>query len=544
MVTLLGNFLVYPGSPFNIIFIAQELKQIRSLKGLKIIHLNARSLLAHWDEISSEFLTLDFDIVVITESWLHSLVSDSLIHKDGYNLFRLDRQTANSQGIIKQGGGICMYIKDNFTVESSNCFAGSNADYEIFHLKISKGFHKRINLIGVYRPPDGRYKTCIDELDRICSEIKSRHDGNLVVLGDFNIDLDEGSHPASKHLIDFGDRNSLVQLVHHSTRVSSKRESKLDLIFSDMNNISISGIIQLNFSDHFPTFIVKKKSRDPKDYTDFTCRNIKRVNWESFNSDLLDHDMVYSDVTDPSLAWEKLKTHIIKVCDVHCPLVTMTRKRVKPEYISDEILEMIHTRDKAYRKARKSKLEIDLIHAKSLRQQVTRLLRNRKREFILKQIDLANGNSKIFWKTINRAFFTKSDPKLNQIWDERWNTLIDGEGAANLVNEYFCNISQTLSSELGPETVEADNFPYKRAFTYPKLDWDSPIDLDEVTYEISIIDTGKSSGYRELNAVLLKQALLCLNVEFTHILNLCRERCWFPDDWKQALVVPIPKKGD
>lgn len=42
------------------------------------------------------------------------------------------------------------------------------------------------------------------------------------------------------------------------------------------------------------------------------------------------------------------------------------------------------------------------------------------------------------------------------------------------------------------------------------LDWNSPIDIDEVTFEIKQINISKSSGYCAINAFLLKEALLCL----------------------------------
>lgn len=202
----------YPSSNPVSVFIAQQVDEVSAQKGFKIVHLNAHSLLAHWEEISTEFLTQHFEVVVITESWLHSLVSDSLISKEGYYLYRLDRQTLTQHGTVKQGGGVCIYIR--------NCFAGSKPDYEMFHLRLSKGYHNKINLIDLYRPPDGNYKACIDELERVCTEIKSRNDGNLAILGDFNIDLNDQSHAASKYLVDFCIRNNLSQLVQHSTRVS------------------------------------------------------------------------------------------------------------------------------------------------------------------------------------------------------------------------------------------------------------------------------------------------------------------------------------
>lgn len=80
----------YPGSQSYFLFIADELNQIRSLKGLKIIHLNARSLLAHWEEIGSEFLTLDFEVVSVIDFEVVSVIDYGGVLYDGANKKELD----------------------------------------------------------------------------------------------------------------------------------------------------------------------------------------------------------------------------------------------------------------------------------------------------------------------------------------------------------------------------------------------------------------------------------------------------------------------
>lgn len=72
---------------------AYHAEQVKCMKGLKIVHINARSLLQHFDEFSHVFLDCRFDIVVFTETWLHSNCTDSLLHVNGYKLYRLDCRT-------------------------------------------------------------------------------------------------------------------------------------------------------------------------------------------------------------------------------------------------------------------------------------------------------------------------------------------------------------------------------------------------------------------------------------------------------------------
>ncbi len=60
--------------------------------------------------------------MVLTESWLHEGIPDSLLELDGYTLVRADRSSDSGK---KSGGGVCMYICDRwckqYTVRDKVC---------------------------------------------------------------------------------------------------------------------------------------------------------------------------------------------------------------------------------------------------------------------------------------------------------------------------------------------------------------------------------------------------------------------------------------
>lgn len=155
-------------------------------------------------------------------------------------------------------------------------------------------------------------------------------------------------------------------------------------------------MIESYMTDHFPIFLVRKKERHSLDSTSITCRS-------SF-------EVPYSDLPDPDLAWKQLWDHIVRFCDYHCPFKTF-KSKTKPSYSDNDLIQKMRSRDKAFKKARRSKLLDDLKAAKKLRHDVTRALRKAKRAFILKQLDLAKGYSKAFWSVINSIFLQKSEKK-------------------------------------------------------------------------------------------------------------------------------------
>lgn len=84
-----------------------DLADVKSAKDFKVVHMNVGSLLHNVDEINECFLDGALDVVVLTETWLHQNVSDTLIFNPDYTCTRLDRQTVLPSGVRKSGGGIC-----------------------------------------------------------------------------------------------------------------------------------------------------------------------------------------------------------------------------------------------------------------------------------------------------------------------------------------------------------------------------------------------------------------------------------------------------
>ena len=62
------------------------------------------------DEISTLISLNSYDIIVITESWLNSNVTNNFISQPGYVTYRKDRNND------LRGGGICTFIRANLNV--------------------------------------------------------------------------------------------------------------------------------------------------------------------------------------------------------------------------------------------------------------------------------------------------------------------------------------------------------------------------------------------------------------------------------------------
>lgn len=481
---------------------AYELENVKGTKGVKLVHINARSLLQNFDEIEVSFLDGYFDMVVVTESWLHANCSNNLINAMGYNLYRLDRKIIAPSGHVKRGGGIAIYVKDEFNVTTWANLDISNGDIEAMSLSCKLGHNKRLNLTVIYRPPGGNVQSALDKLESIVSSIRLSTSGYTVVTGDLNIDL-LTDNACTMKVRQFCNACQVEQVIKCPTRISSRSSTLIDHVYSNSPYLAQSGTIDCNLSDHFPVFCIFKKSRDRIQYKQVTGRSLRHLDEADFRSDILnfDHDTIFSD-DDPDLIWDRLYCHIKQVVNVHCPLRTMRITIGRPKYLTDYILSLMKQRDKAFREARRLNTQETWTLARLFRVRVAKELRSARKSYITKQLDLADGDGRMFWRVINSSFFQKTGASITQVFDPHDGSLLDGVDAANAINRFFARISVELSAKFsGAISYDDQMYPAVSCNSVPMLL------VRKVTEQIDLIDQNKSSGFPLVPAKLLKLAL-------------------------------------
>lgn len=99
-------------------------------------HLNVRSLLPKIDYLRHEFLNKPVELLCISESWLHSSITDNLLRIPGYNLVRQDRNITGTNGVIKTGGGVCIFLREElvFTPLGSNRICTTDIELMVINI--------------------------------------------------------------------------------------------------------------------------------------------------------------------------------------------------------------------------------------------------------------------------------------------------------------------------------------------------------------------------------------------------------------------------
>lgn len=145
---------------------------------------NSRSIFNKLDEIRIVVNIKSPDFVCVVESWLDSTVDDTVITLAGYDVFRADRTSG------KQGGGICCWIKDSYSVKIL-FFESAFIDVEILILRIN---HREFRcILATLYFPHGRILNK-DLESRLCDYIVDTIDDflniypnySVIITGDFN----------------------------------------------------------------------------------------------------------------------------------------------------------------------------------------------------------------------------------------------------------------------------------------------------------------------------------------------------------------------
>ena len=358
-----------------------------SVKGLKIIHINIRSLkhkiylLRPWVEQHKP------NRMTLSETWLNDKISNNEIKLTNYVLYRADRAT--------RAGGVITYVSSNLasklvvpTVEPVH--------FEGIFVKIILHESKYLTIGNIYRPPSAP----AESFKCIISTINSIKDKNeLALLGDFNKDWADRSSYTAKNAI----RNlNLTQLISEPTRVTPTSQSLLDwILVSHPNRYIKSGIMSDCFSDHCTIFCIWKIKLPKLPPRLIQIRQYKKINVDAFINDLIsinwDRYQIISNVHD---AWAFLHSEFTKMIDKHAPFKTIKVKGSHLPWISSDLISTFKLRDKAWAVYRRTRDPADWEKYRLLRNKSKILTRNSKSNYYNESLTNDYKNTKQFWKKI------------------------------------------------------------------------------------------------------------------------------------------------
>ena len=310
-----------------------------------------------------------------------------------YQLFRMDRQTCdiNNPNRPKAGGGLCIYVQDEITVDTISLahLNTSDGNMELQCIKLTPRNQKQYTIFNLYRPPNGNVSEFLSNLDDKLTDYIGLENNEIFLMGDFNLNYLDVNSINVNSLKSNMEVLGLSQIIDQPTRYSALNPPTLiDHLYTNSTTISNSGTFSLNISDHELIFITRKKCKIRKEKATFKGRSYRNYDKAQFQAKLRDNDWdEFYDLNDVDEAWDYMLDIVEESIDFFCPTKEIKIKKLKEKWVTQELLEFINDKDDLLRLAKRTNNIDDWNTARIARNLVAGMVRNAKKDFLQEEIN-------------------------------------------------------------------------------------------------------------------------------------------------------------
>ena len=504
-------------------------------RGLKIAHLNIRSLLGKLDQLKLLMSSKPFDILTLSETWLCKDILDSELELPGYTCTRMDRSN-------KRGGGVIIYCKDGLVFSTKDNLKSPN---EALWIQVNRTKCKPLLIGCVYRPPDQNVDDFLKNLESSLAEVETSTE--IMVLGDFNIDFlptkRTVNNSLKRKLLNTVTPFHLHQVINTPTRITEHSETTIDLIFTNTQQKLVeSGVLHLGLSDHSLVYCVHKSGVPKAAPKTIEFRCYKNYDKGSFLADLqaVPWNLVFdnTNVDDSVAVWYKLYRN---VADSHAPIKTLRVRGTSTPWMTSSISESMRDRDYHHKKARQTKSGYHWDMFRKLRNSVRRQIDQAKADYYTKLVMDSTGNTSQLWKALKQTLPDKQSSSISSIISDGV-TFSAPRDIASALNNHFVSIGMKLAAKfpsLRGTTRGISKHPARNCHFSIK-----EITQDFVRRSLKQLKINKATGLDKLSARLLKDSADLITPSLTKLFNSSLQSSTFPAIWKSAKVTSLHKSGD
>ena len=506
-----------------------------------LLHVNARSLCKNYDEMLQLLSCLkhDFSVIGVSETWFKTSTDINMFQIPGYSFVHICRAEKN-------GGGACLYIKDDLEFKFRFDLSGSNSGYEIVFVEITN-LSKKIIVGCVYRAPSYDSVSFVENLEHQL-QILSRENKEIYLMGDFNINLmNYDTDRSVKDFVDFMYSFGLFSLVNKPTRITEISATLIDTIFTNcIQNEFSSGIICSDISDHMPIFCVKKGS---------VVTSVKRdgqVMKRSINDERISrfkqHLAEISWQALPSLEgvnelYEHFLQIFLELYNLCFPLIEVSIKsKCKKPWVTRGLLKTINHKHKLYGSyvkrptAENKKKYIDYKNV------LVNTLRIAKQNYYNDLFHSVKGDIRKTWSHINELLGRSNRNSLPQEMDFNGVLLSSAKDKAESFNKYFIGLPMKISADI-PQVPQSFQDYMKQCDDNASM-FLKPTSKSEIIDIVSSLKPSKSSGSDDISPRIIKECIHIFIDPLCKIMNMSLSQGVVPDKLKVAKVVPVYKKSD
>ena len=498
---------------------------------------------SNFDSIKTYIQDLNkpFDVIAISETWLNEHVNIKDYSIDNYQLYNTNRTS-------KRGGGVLLYVLNNYEVELITQMSLCVDDIlESITVEIQIPNTKNIMVSCMYRPPGGNIEIFNEHLQILLDSVKHK---NYILCGDMNINLlNTENHTGTRMFLDLMYTYGLYPLINKPTRITLGCSTLIDNIFSNILCKSKSGVLINDISDHLPIFCcieyghVTKPTAKVYKY----IRKISNADMKAIQNDLVEHDWstIYNE-QDVNKAYAEFNDIIKQTYDMHCPRKKMridNKKKANKPWLTNSLIKCCKQKLKLYKRFINNKNESNEKKFKNYRNRLTTVLKFSEKKYYNDLLNLHKGNIKETWKVLNNIIKKKkgdsNTPK--HFIKENNEKIINGKEISDGFNNFFSNIGPKLAEQIETPADETI-YDYLRNPIENSM-FLSPIVEADIINIVNNFKSKTSNDCDNIDMALVKNIIKFIATPLTHICNLSFSSGIFPDLMKMAKIIPLYKAG-
>lgn len=464
-------------------------------------------------------------------------IQDAEFHISGYNLFKYRKPGS--------GLGVAIYVKETIPAEPVS-IPGDHSNTESIWCSIKPDGARQLLVGCIYRSPSSP-DVSNSELNSLIKSAANLHYDDICIMGDFNypeIDWPAAAPPQNPdHIASrFYDvtvnecylTQHICQPTHHR---GNQRPTLIDLLFtSDADDVIQTGIDSLQHLpglglSHHDVILFTLSTQ-----VSYKSKPITRVmyddgDYNAIRSELSAIDWATIHTMDIQNAWSFIKQRLSDSVNRHIPRKTFDPSRPRrPNWMDSDVLLKVKQKRTAFRKRRESTAAHE--RWKKARNDAKRAVRDAKLKFERSLAEKINDNPKAFFAYANSKL--KPKPGIPDLKTRDGTPVANDQAKAELLNDYFASVF----------TAESNNPPLPdpgHRFQASLINVD--FNPEELTKKLKALNPSKSPGLDNLHPRVLGEVADVIATPLAHLFKKSFESGQLPEDWKEALVTPIFKKG-
>ena len=250
-------------------------------------------------------------------------------------------------------------------------------------------------------------------------------------------------------------------------------------------------------------------------------------------------------VQDTNVAYEIFINKIVTLLDTHIPLVKKKLGSYKRDprlpWVSKSLLRSINRKNNLYYVSKAKKTQQSRDKYTAYKNTLTMVLRKEKRNYYMRKLDLFKNDMRNTWKLINETLNKHKERNvISKIMNDGFE-IKDLRMIAEIFNSHFSTVGRNLCANIPLSTKEFYDYldvGNQNSIFFP------PVTVYEILDIVHNLPSKRSSGYDDIDNILLKNIIPYIVDPLFHIFNLSISQGQVPDVMKISKIVPIFKKGN